>query len=172
MNILSTLLEISIYSGIILLLIILFKKIFQKKLSATIQFAVWSLFILRLLMPFSIDSGMHFIVYPSNESAQEITQNSLLNTSDKKTADYYLDNSETSLNEALSLSEETESHISYPQLILSEQQEGNVFKFETYQIVIIIWLLGVLICLVHMITTYIQLKKSYATVLLQQYLRT
>ena len=164
MKVLFTLLETSIYSAIILLIIIIFKKAFQKKLSATIQFALWSLFILRLLLPFSIDSGINLIVYPSSESVKQITQSNLLDVPDEsytKKANYdstFL--STTAYNESESSSEETESDFSNPQLVFSEQQDGNGSKFETCYIFIVVWLLGFLICFAHMVITYIQLKKK------------
>ena len=67
-NLLSTLLEITIYSGIILFIILAFKKIFRKAISASLNYLVWMLLIVRLLMPVTIDSGIKLFVLPAAQT--------------------------------------------------------------------------------------------------------
>jgi beta-lactamase regulating signal transducer with metallopeptidase domain len=49
------------YSAVIYLAILLFRKLFAGRMSAAMQYGVWFLLVLRLLLPFTIDSGFSFI---------------------------------------------------------------------------------------------------------------
>ncbi len=60
MSILSTLLETSVYAAILYLAVVLFKRIFQKKLSSLLHFALWLLVVARLCVPITFESGFHF----------------------------------------------------------------------------------------------------------------
>lgn len=63
-KLLVLLLEITIYSGIIFGMIMLFKKAFNKKISPILQYALWFIFIARLLLPVTIDSSIKLIRIP------------------------------------------------------------------------------------------------------------
>ncbi len=77
MNVLNTLLEITIYSTVITLAILLFRKLFAKRISPVLQYAVWTLLLVRLMLPVTLDSGFHFIILPQEQAmvqpAEEIT---------------------------------------------------------------------------------------------------
>ena len=73
-GILDVLLQVSIYAGILFVVIVAFKKILGKHLSATLHYLVWVLLIVRLLVPVTIDSDVRFFTIsaakvPSVESA-------------------------------------------------------------------------------------------------------
>jgi len=57
---LSALLEISLYSAAIAGAILLFQALFRKRISARLQYLCWALLILRLLLPLTFESGLHF----------------------------------------------------------------------------------------------------------------
>lgn len=63
---LNTLLEITVYSGLLILVILIFKKVFHKHISASLNYMVWMLLIVRLLVPVTIDSSFRLIVIPEN----------------------------------------------------------------------------------------------------------
>ena len=65
---LDTLLEITLYSGILFLVILVFKKIFHKHMSASLNYLVWMLLIVRLLTPVTIDSGLKLVVIPEDQT--------------------------------------------------------------------------------------------------------
>ena len=65
-TLLNTLLEITVYAGILFLVILIFKKVFRKHISASLNYAVWILLIVRLLMPVTIDSSIRLIVIPED----------------------------------------------------------------------------------------------------------
>ncbi len=71
MDILNILLEISIYSAVIYLAIMLLKKVFHNKLSPVLHYAVWMLLIIRLMIPFTIDSNIKLFVIPQAQEQQE-----------------------------------------------------------------------------------------------------
>lgn len=72
-SVLRILLEVTIYSAILYVVIMLFKKVFKKHISAVLNYAVWALLILRLLLPVTIDSGLSLFVIPEPDAA--IVQN-------------------------------------------------------------------------------------------------
>lgn len=58
-SVLGALLETTVYSSAILCCILAFRRLFQKALSARLQFLLWSVFVLQLLLPVRIESGFH-----------------------------------------------------------------------------------------------------------------
>lgn len=62
--VLNTLLEITVYAAVLYGAILLFKKVFHRQISAALNYAVWALFILRLMIPVTMDSGLHLFVVP------------------------------------------------------------------------------------------------------------
>lgn len=72
-DVLRILLEVTVYSVILYAVIMLFKKAFRKRMSAVLNYAVWALLLLRLLLPVTIDSGLSLFVIPETNTpiAQE-----------------------------------------------------------------------------------------------------
>ncbi len=60
-TLLETLFEVTIYSAMVYGAILLFKKLFHKHISAAMNYAVWMLLVIRLLIPVTIDSGFSLI---------------------------------------------------------------------------------------------------------------
>lgn len=65
MNILRTLLAISIYCAVIFLAILLFRRLFHKSLSPLVKYALWFLLIARLLLPVTLDAGVRLFTASS-----------------------------------------------------------------------------------------------------------
>ncbi len=63
MDFLNVLLELCIYSGIIFAATMLIKKCFKNKMSPFLHFAIWGLFLLRLLIPVTLEAPMHIFTY-------------------------------------------------------------------------------------------------------------
>ena len=61
---LNRLLEISVYAVLLFLIVIVIKKIFSRKMSPTLHFAIWFMLIARLCIPFTIESSIRLIVIP------------------------------------------------------------------------------------------------------------
>ena len=71
-TILSRLLEIIIYSTALFLIVWLFRTLFQKLLSPQLKYALWFLVVLRLCIPVTLESGLHFFTLPA-QAAPQIT---------------------------------------------------------------------------------------------------
>jgi beta-lactamase regulating signal transducer with metallopeptidase domain len=107
--ILNVLLEITLYSAMLYSAILLFKKIFHKHISAALNYAVWALLIIRLLMPITIDSGFSLFMMPEPETpvvynvdgtntppAARISDSSVMpQTASQYTASYEMENTNT-----------------------------------------------------------------------------
>jgi beta-lactamase regulating signal transducer with metallopeptidase domain len=64
MDVISALLEISVYSAVIYFAVMLIKKLLGNKMSPALHYAIWALLIVRLMMPFTIDSSVRLFVIP------------------------------------------------------------------------------------------------------------
>lgn len=69
MRILNALLEITIYSAVIFCLTMLAKKLLRDRLSPLLHYAIWSILILRLMIPVTISSPVQFFTVPSGRAA-------------------------------------------------------------------------------------------------------
>ena len=67
MDIMNTLLEISVYSAVICIAVMLVKKLFGSKMSPLLHYAIWALLIVRLMMPLTIDSGFRLFTIPDTQ---------------------------------------------------------------------------------------------------------
>ena len=61
MQILQTLLEITVYATVIFAVTMSVKRLCKDRLSPLLHYAVWSLFLLRLLLPITFDSPVRLI---------------------------------------------------------------------------------------------------------------
>ena len=69
-RILSVLLEVSIYAGILILAILSFRALFYSKISPKLQYLLWGLVILRLMIPVTLESGFHVeSLFPAHVAA-------------------------------------------------------------------------------------------------------
>ena len=64
-TILTRLLEISLYSTAIFLIVWLFRTVFSKMLSPRLKYALWFLVVLRLCIPVTLESGLHLFTLPA-----------------------------------------------------------------------------------------------------------
>ena len=66
MNIFSALLEVTVYSAVLFALVLLLKRIFQKRFSPSLQYFVWFLLLARPAVPFTVESGIGFFTLPQS----------------------------------------------------------------------------------------------------------
>jgi beta-lactamase regulating signal transducer with metallopeptidase domain len=71
----NALLEVTVYSAVLYGAILLFQKLFKKHISAVMNYAVWALLILRLVVPVTVDTGIRFFVLPQENAVQAETVN-------------------------------------------------------------------------------------------------
>ena len=67
-TILVHLLEIGVYAMVIFGAILAFRRIFHNKTRPALRFGLWFLLLLRLTVPFTVNSGVHLIVLPVTET--------------------------------------------------------------------------------------------------------
>ncbi len=70
-TILTRLLEISIYSAALFLVVWLFRIVFSKLLSPQLKYALWFLVVLRLCIPVTLESGLHLFTLPAQPAAAQ-----------------------------------------------------------------------------------------------------
>ncbi len=70
MVILDTLLEITLYTSIVVIVTLLLKKLFSRRMSPWLHYAVWFVLIVRLMLPVTIESGFHVFTAPSQAQTQ------------------------------------------------------------------------------------------------------
>ncbi len=63
MSILRILLEITVYSALLMALILLLKRLFKKQFSS-LQYFIWFLLIARLVIPFTVQSSFGLVTIP------------------------------------------------------------------------------------------------------------
>ena len=73
MEILSMLAEVSIYAVVIFLAILLFRLCFRKSLAPALRYALWFVLIMRLLIPVTIDGGVHLVTQPTAADSPAVT---------------------------------------------------------------------------------------------------
>ena len=70
-TILTRLLEISVYSAALFLVVWLFRTVFSKLLSPQLKYALWFLVVLRLCIPVTLESGLHLFTLPAQPAAAQ-----------------------------------------------------------------------------------------------------
>ncbi len=70
MEILNALLEISVYSGVIVIVIMLLKAVFKHRMSPCLHYAVWFVLLARLMLPFTVESGFHVFTAPAQTQSE------------------------------------------------------------------------------------------------------
>jgi beta-lactamase regulating signal transducer with metallopeptidase domain len=70
-TILTRLLEISVYSAALFLVVWLFRIAFSKLLSPQLKYALWFLVVLRLCIPVTLESGLHLFTLPAQPAAAQ-----------------------------------------------------------------------------------------------------
>ena len=73
MSTLQTLLEITIYSAALFVLIILFRALLKKHMSPVLLYSFWFLLIARLLVPVTWDAGFHILSAPAQMQAVDVS---------------------------------------------------------------------------------------------------
>jgi beta-lactamase regulating signal transducer with metallopeptidase domain len=70
-TILTRVLEISLYSAALFLVVWLFRIVFSKLLSPQLKYALWFLVVLRLCIPVTLESGLHLFTLPAQPATAQ-----------------------------------------------------------------------------------------------------
>ena len=151
-TILRVLAEIIIYSAVLFGAILLFKRVFKKQLSAMMQYAVWFLMILRLLVPITVDSGVSLFVIPQPQT--QVIQQSMQPVDAAPSSSGYtnqaeeetLSNPQPNLNDQITDNEK------------SEQIKNTNWKINWQWILVMLWVAGMGISFSYTVFLWIKLE--------------
>lgn len=68
-EILTRLLEITVYSAVLMLAVLLVRLLLRRWLSPALKYALWFIVLLRLLVPVTLESGFHLISLPQSQTS-------------------------------------------------------------------------------------------------------
>jgi beta-lactamase regulating signal transducer with metallopeptidase domain len=132
MDVLRSLLEITIYSAVLFAAIKLFKKAAKGKISPVLSFALWFLLLARLCLPVTVDSGYHLITLPAvqQHAAQET-----------------LAGSEGGLQQSPVITDQItpfprDARTLTPSAAPAYQTPAKTFSADIYDVLLIVWLCG------------------------------
>lgn len=149
MNDLTVLIEITVYAAIIAAAIMLIKKLFGGQMSARLHYAIWLLLVIRLMLPVTIDSGFHFFTVPILQSQSQQTE-----TQQEKDMDVFSTGDNVSVaNQSNEISLQ-QTPVKTPQ-IGSPEFEDNKTVLNTSDVLLIIWVVGITISLIHILSVYL-----------------
>ena len=70
--ILTHLLEIGVYALVIFGAVLAFRRVFHNKTRPALRFGLWLLLLLRLTVPFTVNSAIHLIVLPASQPTEAV----------------------------------------------------------------------------------------------------
>ena len=73
-EILTRLLEITVYSAVLLLAVLLVRLLLRRWLSPALKYALWFIVILRLIVPVTLESSFHLINLPQSQTPAAVLQ--------------------------------------------------------------------------------------------------
>ena len=151
MDVLNRLLEISIYSGVIFIVTMLLKTVFKHKMSPFLHFAVWSVFLLRLIIPVTFESPVHLSFLP----AEAVTTAGAVQSTASAADDFNFATTAPVSDAEVQQPVHMESTAAMTQAPSGEQpaaaaiQPVQPVQLTLPQILLIIWLGGVLVGLIY-----------------------
>jgi beta-lactamase regulating signal transducer with metallopeptidase domain len=73
-EILTRLLEITVYSAVLFLAVLLARLLLRRWLSPALKYALWFIVLLRLIVPVTLESGFHLISLPQSQTPAAVLQ--------------------------------------------------------------------------------------------------
>ena len=157
MKALNILLEITIYSGVLLCAIMLIKLRFKNRMSPFLHFVIWGLLIARLLIPVTLESAVHLFVVPAETSKAVVQQQTPVTNTDT-----ILGNNAVGTNQAktqANVGRQTQNATT-PSMVAANTTTGpQVLALSTDQILLAVWLTGTGIGLIYLAALYGLLRR-------------
>ncbi len=157
MEILNVLLEVTIYSGVIFTAVMLLKTLLKNKMSPLLHYAVWAVFIVRLLVPVTISSPVRLFVIPAQTQNDAVGQqvqpqsNGPVTLTQKTAADTPGEKTQSTLNLQAQPA---------PALPLSTLKSDKPVAVSLPDIILAVWLAGMGAGLLYLITLYCILRRN------------
>ncbi len=160
MNILNTLLEITVYSAIIFVMIWLFRILLKKHLSSIMMYTMWFLLIARLLLPVTISSGFSLFIVPAAETTNAPPQSEVI--SGQSSAET-MDDFSFGQGELPGVADETilsQGQIAADTTSVQPLKRDSSFSITWETVLIVIWTAGAVAMLTAVCVSKIKLKKK------------
>ncbi len=154
MDILNTFLEITVYSGIIFVVTMLLKKLCKNSMSPWLHYTVWFVLVIRLMLPFTLESTFHVFSLPAQtqiETASVTSPEALAPAAETSAADTASDAQAKMVN-PVEPSDKTVSPA-------SASVPAKAASLSTQDFLLIVWLSGVGVCLMYLTTLYTTLRR-------------
>lgn len=152
---LDSLLEITIFSTVLFAVTMLIKRLLNQRISPFLHYAIWSLFLLRLMLPFTLQSPIHVFTLPPAQAAApataDLTQQTAIPAHNESQASETL--AETA--NAAMQSEQT----SPPQLGFVPIPQASVRTLSLSEIILFVWLTGAVAGIGYAAFLYIRLQR-------------
>ena len=139
-NIFLNLLNVSITATWFILAIIIFRVVF-KKVPKFVNCILWSLVIVRLILPFSIESPFSFIE----------------NTTPVKSEQFYIETTESNISQKSEKSEVTENSVSDDFVAVKPENKKTI---DLTEIISVIWISGSGVMLLYALLSYIKIRSK------------
>jgi|GEM_PF-2997110 len=158
MTILNTLIEISIYAIIIFIVLVLFKRICKNKLSPAFHFGLWALLILRLMLPFTVESGFRLIQFSEPEIQWSEVQKTEIEAAGNGQEALRAKNNQPELSSDKNITMQGKNPTVAQEF---SPPAKKILKVLTIQdIVLLVWLAGALAVITYFIMSYKRLKRN------------
>lgn len=150
MNVLTVLAEITVYASIIAVAVMIVKKLFATQMSARLHYAIWLLLFVRLMLPFTVDSGFHFYTAPVSQVRSE-----QIETVQQRNGDAFsVSDNASGANISNAISHQNRTAVNTTQ-ISSSAFENSGIVLNTSDVLLIIWIGGMIVSLVYIMTVYL-----------------
>ena len=157
-NIIDIIFEISIYSSIMILLVLVAKALFKKKVSSKIMSFLWIMILMRLLFPITIDSPIHMDKMIPDRAESEIASLQPQTTEDtEKTGKYIQTKPDVTLSNTVNAANE-QPEVKKVTSSFFEQATGYMESISIWMYVCIIWALGAIVLFFKKIIGYSRFK--------------
>lgn len=145
------LIEISIYAIAIYLLLLLFRRIFGKKMSPALRYALWFLLLIRLTVPVTFQTGLHLIVLKETvKTEQPFFMTVEPQQQQRETSPVPYQTDETP---------ESATQTDFPALEQPSEKTRNQVKVSVWQAVLWIWIVGIAVMTARLVRIRILLQR-------------
>ena len=144
MTLLYSLLEIGIYSGVLFFGIMVLKKAFKTKMSPFLHYVIWGLFLLRLIIPVTLEAPVHIVAYPA-QAMPTALPDSIVNQENNFVSQTLSDISTNQTSD----NDHAEPVSAAAQTAQNTPSVSHPVRLSVTQIVLAVWLGGALVCLVY-----------------------
>ncbi len=144
MTLLYSLLEIGVYSGVLFIGIMILKKAFKTKMSPFLHYVIWGLFLLRLIVPVTLEAPVHLFTYSAQTiPAAQTDRIANIDYSFASQTSSDISTSQTSGNDP------AEPASAAAQATQNTAPASHPVRLSATQIVLAVWLGGALVCFIY-----------------------